>query len=105
MEIAVPEGIATVIVGCHDGKYYVNVSGMETASKKSLKWMDEDDLLDGTGIEVTCCDVSEPAVPASSIPAEEDTLKRKLEKYRYALHLIDELRPELVKAGLVSPEE
>lgn len=105
VEIAVPEGNASVIVGCHDGKYYVNASGMDAVAGKTLRWMDEDGLPDGTEIEVSCCDVQEPAAPASSADMESNTLKQKLEKYRYALQLIGTLRPELEKAGLLGPEE
>ena len=64
MEIAVPEGNVSVTVGCHDGKYYINAGGMEVASGKALRWLDEDGLPAGTTVEVTCCDVPEPAVPA-----------------------------------------
>ncbi len=101
VEIAVPEGNVSVTVGCHDGKYYINAGGMEVASGKALRWLDEDGLPAGTTIEVTCCDVPEPAVPASSADMEENTVRQKLDKYRYALHVIETLRPELVKAGLI----
>lgn len=105
MEIAVPEGNVSVTVGCHDGKYYINAGGMEVASGKVLRWLDEDGLPAGTTIEVTCCDVPEPAESVSSVDMEADSLKQKLEKYKYALHLIDVLRPELVKAGLIDPTD
>lgn len=105
MPIAVPKGTVTVIVGCNNGKYFVNASGMDAVSTQSKRWMDDDDVIEGTEIKVLCCDVSEPAVPVSSVESGSDTIELKLEKYKYALHLIDKLRPELVKAGLVGTEE
>lgn len=105
LDIAVENGISTVIIDCLKGKYHITASGMDTGSMKSLRWLDEDDLAEGTDFIISCVETDSPDPVAEVSDFEDRSPESDVDRYRRAKNIVNLLRPKLIDAGLIGPEE